>query len=188
MEYTDEQISAMLQREADKRVTEALQTAKLKFEADKEIALQAERERVKKETLEAATLSAEELARKQFEEQVKAVNAKETEISKKQNLLTAKELLAEAGIPKSKYDKMLGVMVSDNPDSTVTNVNQFIAMFTETKTEIETAIRTELSKVPHPNTGSGGTDITKESFTKMGYAQKLELKQTNPELYKTFMT
>ena len=187
MEYTDEQISAMLQREADKRVTEALQTAKLKFEADKEIALQAERERVERETLEKATLSAEELARKQFEEQVKAVTTRETEISKKQNLLTAKELLADAGIPKSKYEKMLGVMISDNSDATVANVNQFIDMFNETKTELETAIRTEFSKVPPPNTGSGGSDITKEKFATMGYAQKLELKQTNPELYKTFI-
>jgi alanyl-tRNA synthetase len=188
MEYTDEQIKDMMQRESDRRVTEALQTQKAKLEAEKLAAVEAEAERVRKETLEKATLSAEELAQKQLEEKMKEITGKEAAISKKANLLTAKELLTEAGIPKTKYEKMLEVMVSDNAEMTTNTVNQFISVYNETKTEIESALRTELSKVPPPASGGGGAEITKDDFAKMPYAQKLDLKTTNPELYKTFMS
>lgn len=187
MEYTEDQIRDMLQREADRRVTEALKTAKEKFDAEKEAALQAERERVKKETLEQATLSAEELAKKQLEEKIKEISSKEAEIAKKQNLLLAKEKLTEAGVPKTGYENLLGIMVTENEDATIGNVDQFIKVFTSTKTELETAIRSELSKVPPPSGGGSGADITKEKFATMSYKDKMELKQTNPELFSTFI-
>lgn len=187
MEYTDEQIKDMLQREADRRVTEALQTQKLKLEAEKETALQAERERVKKETLEQATLSAEELAKKQLEIKLQEVATKEAEIAKKQNLLLAKEKLTEAGVPKTGYENLLGIMVTDSEDATIGNVTQFINAFSTTKTELETSIRSELSKVPPPKSGAGGDEITKEKFNAMSYKDKMELKQTNPELFSTFI-
>lgn len=187
MEYTEEQIRDMLQREADRRVTEALKTAKEKAEAEKAEAIKAERERVEKETLEKATLSAEELAKKQLEVKLQEVATKEAEIAKKHNLLLAKEKLAEAGVPKTGYENLLGIMVNDNEEATLGNVTQFINAFSTTKTELETSIRSELSKVPPPSGGGSGADITKEKFATMSYKDKMDLKNTNPELFSTFI-
>ena len=41
-------------------------------------------------------------------------------------------------------------------------------------------------KLPDRN-NSGGTAVTKEEFNKMGYASRVELKQSNPELYSQLM-
>lgn len=47
-----------------------------------------------------------------------------------------------------------------------------------------------LKSRPKVQTGSdeGGTDITKEQFNRMGYAQRVEFKNKYPEAYKSFTT
>lgn len=44
----------------------------------------------------------------------------------------------------------------------------------------------EVQKLPDHNT-AGGATVTKEDFNKMGYGSRVELKQTNPELYTQLM-
>lgn len=183
MEYTDEQIRDMLQRESDRRVTEALKKAEAKFSEQ----LNSAKTDWERENLEKAKLTAEELAKKELEQKMSEVSKREAEISKRTNHINALELLAEAKISKEHYTDMLELMVSDNADVTTTNVNRFITMFNKTKNDLETTIRTEMTKVPPPKTGSGSTELTKQAFDKMGYAQKLELKNTNPDLYKSFI-
>jgi len=90
------------------------------------------------------------------------------------------------GIPKSQYDKVIGMLVSDDDESTKANVQNFVDIFNSTKVEIETKVKSEYSSIPVPKSGTSES-VTKEAFNKMGYADKLKFKATNPELYTQFM-
>lgn len=185
--YTAEEVALIVQRTSDQRVNQALDKKKEEFNTILEEARKEEREKVKSEIEERAKLSAEELAKKEFDEKVKALSEKESSLAKKSNNLTAREMLTGANIPKEKYEALMGMLVTNDEASTKENVENFIKMYSDTKSEIETSIRSELSKVNSPKTSMSDGEITKDKFMKMGYAEKLELKMKNPELFSTFM-
>lgn len=188
MEYTDEIVNDLIQKEADRRVNQALENKKKEFAETLESALKEERRKVELEISEKAKLSADELAQKELEDKILNLQEREKELAKRTNNLTAKEMLSGAGIPKDKYEKLLGVLVTEDENLTKENVNGFISVFNETKSEIENNIKLQLSKIPSPTVPTGEQGVTKDGFNKMGYAEKLKLKSENPELFKQFMT
>lgn len=174
--FTEEELTKRVTSEVDKRVESGIQKG-----------LETQRQKWERELSEKAKLSAEELAKKEFEEQLNGVTQKEREINKRANLLDAKDMLSEAQIPKTHYEKFIGMLVSDDVEVTKSNVFNFIEMFNKTKEEIETKVKSENSLIPKPKSGNGDEPVTKETFNKMGYAEKLSFKQSNPTLYKEFM-
>lgn len=193
MDYTQEQVDKMLEdvrkglftaEELEKRVTSEVDR---RIESGIQKGLETQKSKWEKEFSEKAKLSAEELAKKEIEAKMKELSAKEKEVLKKSNLLEAKDLLANASIPKNHYEKLIDDFVTDDPEVTKRRVENFINVFNDAKTEIETKIKSELINVSQPKTGSGDKPITKEDFISMGYAKKLELKKNNPELYKKFI-
>lgn len=174
--FTEEDLHKKVTAEVDRRVDSGIQKG-----------LETQRKKWETDFAERAKLSAEELAKKEFDEKFQGLAVKEKETLRKANQLTARELLTDAQIPKSYYDKFIGVLVSEDEVATQTNVQNFIDVFNLTKTDIETKIRSDMSKIPPPNTGNGDKVITKADFNKMGYADKIKFKQTNPEMYKEFI-
>lgn len=174
--YTEEDMIKKVTSEVDRRVETGIQKG-----------LETQKQKWERELSERAKLSAEELARKDFEEQLQTVTKKEREIQKKANMLDAKDMLSDAQIPKAQYDKIIGMLVSDDSDTTKANVQNFIDMFTNTKVEIETKVKSEFTKIPSPKTGTGNETLTKDDFIKMSYSEKLKLKTSNPDLYKDFI-
>lgn len=197
MEYTQEQLDALIS-EAVTKATSGLYSEddfnrKLTAEVDRRVetgiqkGLETQKNKWREEFEKTATLTAEELAQKKLEEQMKEISGKEAEIKKRSNLLDAKDMLASADIPKTHYEKMLDVLVNENEELTKSNITNFIEVFNTTKTELETKIKSEFSKVPPPG-GSGNTDpVTKEVFNKMPYGEKMKFKESNPEQYKEFI-
>lgn len=181
-EYSESELSMLLQKEGDKRVTEALATAKTKWAAEQEKLLAEEKAKWEQELADKAKLSAEELARKKFTEKEQAVLAKEKEIQKKTNLIDAREKFAAAEIPKEDYEPMLATLVSEDEAVSGTNVQQFIDTYNSVKSKLEVKIKSEFSKIPAPS-GGGGGEITKADFQKMSYTDLVKLKKENPELY-----
>lgn len=173
--FTREEHERELQREVDRRVETGIQKG-----------LETHSERIRREAEEKAKLTAEERARLEVAEKEKQIAQREKEISRKANELEAKDLLVSAGVPKEQYAKLLSVFVSENLDTTKTNVQNFIDVFNATKKETETAIRSELTKVTPPQSG-GSSTMTQADFNKLTYAQKLEFKQKSPEVYKQFV-
>ncbi len=173
--YTEDEFNRKLTAEVDRRVESGIQKG-----------LETQREKWEREAREKATLTAEELAQKKIEEKSNELTAKEKEIAKRANRIDAKELLSEADIPKSHYDKFLDVLISEDADVTLTNVKNFIEMFNSTKKEIETKVKSELSTVQKPTQGEANK-ISKADFVKMGYAEKVKFKTEHPDLYKEFM-
>lgn len=174
--FTEEDLQKRVTAEVDRRVESGIQKG-----------LETQKQKWEKEFQDRATLSAEELAKKQLEEKMSGLTAKEKEIARKHNTLTAKEMLADAQIPKAQYEKLITMLVTDDEEATKARVQDFVDMFNSTKTEIETKVKTEFSKIPPPAQGSGEKTVTKEDFNKMGYAEKIKFKAENPELYKQFI-
>lgn len=174
--YTEEDLNKKVTSEVDRRVDSGIQKG-----------LETQKKKWEDEFSAKAKLTAEEIAQKEIEEARNTLTAKEKEILKKENLIEAKEMLSGAEIPKSHYEKIITMLVSDDSDTTKANVQNFIDVFKETKTEIETKVKTELSKVPAPSQGKGELPKTKADFDKMSYLDKIKLKTESPELYKEFM-
>lgn len=174
--FTEEDLNRKVTAEVDRRVESGIQKG-----------LETQRQKWEQEFTEKAKMSAEERAKAEFEEQLKLVTSKEQEIKRRANQLEAKSMLADADVPKSHYEKFIAMLVSDDEELTKSNVQNFIDMFNSTKSEIETKVKSEFSKVPPPNTGAGNEGVTKADFDKMGYADKMKFKMTNPEQYKEFI-
>lgn len=170
---TEEDVTRRVTAEVDRRVQSGI---------EKGVATQ--RAKWEEEYAAKAKMSAEELAKKEFDDKLNEMSKKELEIQKRANKIDAIDALNEAGIPKAHYNKFIGSLVSDSSEVTTANVQGFIAMYNETKGAIETEVKKTLSNVPAPNAGSGDVEITKDVFRKMSYAEKLNLKNTNIELYK----
>ena len=174
--FTEDELTKRVTSEVDRRVESGIQKG-----------LETQKAKWESEFAERAKMSAEELAKKEFEDKIKGLTEKERAIQKKENLISAKDMLATASVPKAQYEKIIGMLVSDDPEATQANVQGFIDMFNATKSEIETTLKAELTKIKPPNVGDGEEAMTKEKFMKMGYADKLKLKATNPELFAQYM-
>lgn len=174
--YTQEDLQRELTREVDRRVESGIQKG-----------LETNRQKWEQEYAERAKLSAEELAKKELEEKMSVLDTKNAEIQKKANKIDAKELLANADIPKSHYEKFIDILVTGDSETTLANVNNFINMFNETKTSIETNVKSQMTKIPQPKVGEGDVVVTKESFSKMSYAEKMKFKTENPDKFKEFL-
>lgn len=192
-EFTQEQIDQMIADAKKGLFTEEDLNKKVVSEVDRRVetgiqkGLETQKEKWARELEEKSKLTAEELVRKEVEEKSKTLTSKEVELKKKENKLSAKEMLSDADIPKDKYEKVLEMLVSDDETATKNNVQAFIDVFVSTKNEVETRVKSEFSKVPPPKTG-GSDAVTKADFNKMSYVEKLELKKNKPELYKEFIS
>lgn len=173
--FTEEDLNKKVTAEVDRRVESGIQKG-----------LETQKQKWEREFAERAKLTAEELAKKDFEEKMSGITAKEQEISRKANLIDARDMLTEAQIPKANYDNFLSMLVTNDAEQTKKNVQNFIDVFNKTKSDIETKVKTELSKVPPPAKGEPKA-VTKDDFKKMGYADKLKFKTEHPDLYKEFI-
>ena len=175
--FTEDDLNKKVMSEVDRRVDSGIQKG-----------LETQKQKWEQEFTQRANMTAEELAKKNFEEKEKLVSQKEREILKRANNIDAKDMLSEAQIPKSQYDKVITMLVSDDAEVTKANVQNFINMYNETKTDIETKVKSQFTNVPPPKGGQGGDLVTKADFMKMPYGEKLKFKTSNPELYKQFIS
>jgi hypothetical protein len=196
MEYTKEQIDALI-ADAVKTATKGMYTEdelsrRVTSEVDRRVetgiqkGLDTYKNKWQKEFEDSANLSAEQLAQKKLDEKLGLISQREKEVSLKANQLLAKDLLHSASIPKEQYEKFLDVLVLDDEARTAEKVGAFVDAFNFTKSEMETEFKSKYSTIPKPDQGGSDT-ITKEKFTKMGYAERLQLKNEKPELYQTLI-
>lgn len=163
--YSQEEVSALLQQEADRRVSMALAKQEQKF---------------KQQMAEAEKLKAmDESQRKEyeFEQRLKDFEAKEREFVITQNKLEASKVMATRGLPVAFVD----YIVAEDADTMMANINTFETAF---KSAVSDAVSAKLAS-PTPRTGNVlQTGMTKEGFRKLSTSQQADLFRTNPELYK----
>lgn len=139
--------------------------------------------KVKKElkALKEQTMSDEE----KIQEELKKAQEAQTTYTRELSKLRAKEIFVEAGLTEKEYSSILDTVVSDDEEVTKTRAKTMIELIANQKKLAEEKLKKELLKnTPSPRNGEGSLTITKEDFQKMGWRERVELKQQNPELFK----
>jgi hypothetical protein len=111
-----------------------------------------------------------------------------SEYAKKSNRLDAKEILINAGLKAGdELDNLLDGIVSENLDVTIKTATNLANTLSKTKENLEKKIQADLlNGTPRPD-GQGippSTVLTKETFNKMTYTEKMKIYQTDPTKYK----
>lgn len=162
--YTEAEVQALLQSEADRRVSSALKKQQKEFETK-----MAEAEKLK---------AMDETQRRDYEysQRLQQLEAKEREFALAQNKLEATKIMASRGLPVTFVD----YIVADDAETMMDNITNFERVF---KSAVADEVAKKISS-PAPKVGSiKQSTLTKEQFRKLGTIQRMELKQSNPELY-----
>lgn len=163
--YTEEEVRELLQREGDKRVTEAMKKAERKNQAKI------------KEAAKLAKMDEEQKFQYELEQREKAIEAKEKELALAENKATASQILADRGISPSLVD----FVVAEDAEDMKANIDLLDRAFkASVKAEVEKRLA---SKTPKKNLPLDSS-ITPEKFRAMPLSQQAELYKTNPDLYK----
>lgn len=159
--YTQEEVLALLQSEADKRVTAALKKQQEKF--NKQLSLSKldgnEREKAEKDNRIA-----------ELEEQLAAFQIE-------RNKSELKSVLSSRGLSAEFADI---IKISDDIEASQINIDKLDKLF---KAAVKAEVEKRLAGNAPKGNGSAPAEITKEDAKKMSLAQINELMAKNPELY-----
>lgn len=163
--YTEAEVQALLQQEADRRVSSALKKQQKQFESKME-----EAEKLR---------NMDNAQRKEYEYQqkVQELERREHEFTIAQNKLEATKVLSTRGLPIEFVD----YIVADDAETMIENINVFEKAF---KSAVQDAVTKKISSPSPKNSSVKQTGMTRDDFKKLNVAQQAEIYRTNPELYK----
>ena len=161
--FTEEEVMALLQREGDKRVNQAL--AKQKKEYDKKLSL--------------SKLDGDEREKAERENRITELEQMIAEMNIERNKSELKSVLASRGLSAEFCDIL---QITDDIEASQANIDKLDKLF-------KAAVRAEVEKrlagnTPKGNGGTAPTEITKDAAKKMSMAERQKLYNSNPELYK----
>ena len=159
--YTQEEVDALLQKEGDRRVTEALKKAERK-QADKA-----------KEAEKLARMNATEKYEYELEQREKAIAEKERALTLAENKNEASKILAEKDIDLALVD----FVVAEDADTMNENIKKL-------DKAIKASVAKRLAGKSPAKAPEVNETITKERFAKMTLAEQNQLYINDPETYK----
>lgn len=111
---------------------------------------------------------------------------KERALALDRNELEAKKVLSAAGISDDEIASVIGSIVSEDADKTVSGATALATLVTGQKTlAAENERKKMMSGTTKPQGSSGAPKtVTREQFAAMDYAQMEKLFEENPELFK----
>jgi hypothetical protein len=166
-----DELQKMIDSGADKRVSQALKTAREKWESELSEKIQKERS----EAEELAKMTEAERLQREFDNQKQTFEEeRKSFLREKLELQTVKSLQAEE-LPTEFSEFVL----SDSAEKVSENIKRFKEQWQQA---IEKAVDERL-KGSTPKGSSAKTTINRTDFAKMSYAQLNDFKIKNPELY-----
>jgi exonuclease VII large subunit len=166
-----DELQKMIDSGADKRVSQALKTAREKWES--EISEKIQRERSEAEEL--AKMTEAERLQREFDKQKQSFeDERKSFLREKLELQTVKTLQAE-DLPTEFSEFVL----SDSAERVNENIKRFKEQWQKA---IEKAVDERL-KGSTPKGSNAKTTISKADFTKMSYAQLNDFQRKNPDIY-----
>lgn len=166
--WTKEEVEALLQKESDRRVTEALKKQEKKTQ-----------EKLR-ESERLARMNESEKYEYQLEQREKAIAEKERQLALAENKNEAGKILAEKGLSLTLVD----FVVAENADEMNDKIKLLEKAFkASVKSEVEKRLSSTTPKKALEDEGS----LSKESFAKLSIKEQQELYQSNPELYKNLI-
>ena len=159
--YTEEEVLALIQSEADKRVNQALKTQQKKYE--KQLSL--------------SKLDGDEREKAEKDNKIAELEEKLAQFQVEKNRSELKSVLSSRGLSAEFADI---ISISDDIEAAQANIDTLDKLF-------KAAVKAEVEKrlASNPPKGNSGADpkITKESAKKLTLAEMQKLMDTNPELY-----
>lgn len=162
--YTQEEVMALLQRESDKRVNQALNKQKKEF--DKKLSL--------------SKLDGDEREKAEKDARIEELTRLVEEMNIEKNKSELKSVLASRGLSAEFCDIL---NITDDIEASQANIDKLDKLF-------KAAVRAEVEKrlagaAPRGNGGSSvSTEISREEARKMSMVERQNLLNSNPELYK----
>lgn len=162
--YTEAEVIELLQKETDRRVTDALKKQERKTNA--KIA----------EAQKLASMNESEKYEYQLKQREDAIAAKEKELAMLENKNEASKILSEKGISLS----LVNFVVAEDAETMKSNIDLLDRAFkASVKAEVEKRLG---GAAPKKNTAID-KQLTKADFAKLSYADMITLKQTDPTLF-----
>ena len=159
--YTQEEVMALLQKESDRRVTEALKKQASKYEKQISLSKLDDNERAKAEKDNRIAELEEQLAAFQVE----------------RNKSELKSVLASRGLSAEFADI---VTITDDIETSQTNIDKLDKLF---KAAVKAEVEKRLAGNAPKGNGGAPAEITKETAKNMSMAELNKLAETNPELF-----
>lgn len=161
--FTEDEVKALIQKESDRRVSQAMKTVEAKWNK-------------KMETAEKLRDMNEEQKRNfQLEEKIKELEELNAKYVLAENKNTLANALSERGLPTQFVD----YLISDSAETMMDNLNAFEIVW---KKALSDAVKNKIpSSEPKSSSSVGG--LTKEDFKHMSLAERQELYDNNPRLY-----
>lgn len=160
--YTQDEVLALIQSEADKRVNQALKTQQKKYEKQLSLSKLDDNAREKAEKDNRIAELEEQLAQFHIE----------------RNKSELKSVLSSRGLSAEFADI---IHITDDIEASQSNIDKLDKLFKlAVKTEVEKRLA---GSVPKGNTSSGNGTPTKADIMKMSLAEQQKFKNNNPQLY-----
>ena len=159
--YTQEEVLALIQSEADKRVSQALKTQQKKYEKQISLSKLDGDERAKAEKDNRIAELEEQLARYEIE----------------RNKSELKSVLATRGL-SAEFADILNI--TEDIEASQANIDKLDKLF---KSAVKAEVEKRLAGTAPKGNGASATEITKEKAQKMSLTELNELLEKNPELY-----
>lgn len=159
--YTEDEVMALLQRETDKRVSQALKTQQKKHE--KQLSL--------------SKLDGEERASAEKDNRIAELEEKLSQYEIERNKSELKSVLSARGLSAEFADI---VAITDDIEASQANIDKLDKLF---KAAVKAEVEKRLAGNAPKGNGGGSAEITKESAKHMTMAQLTALEKTNPELF-----
>lgn len=160
--YTAEEIAALIQSEADRRVTQALKTQQKKHEKEMSLSKLDDSAREKEEHKLRIQELEEQLAQFQIEK----------------NKSEIKSVLASRGLDSRFADL---IVVTDDLEESQANIETLDKLF---RASVKAEVEKRLAGSSPKTSGFNASEITKEQASKMSLSQLQALKNTDPEAFK----
>ena len=162
--FTQEELDALIQKHADKRVSQAMKTAEKKQEAKI------------REAQKLAQMSATEKYEYELNQREQAIAEKEHQLALAENKNEASKILADKGLSVALVD----FVVAEDAETMNANIQLLENEFKKcVKAEVEKRLATSTPKKNLPLDET----LTKETFNKMSVLQQAEIYRNNPDLY-----
>ena len=159
--YTQDEVMALLQKESDRRVTEALKKQATKYEKQLSLSKLDDNERAKAEKDNRIAELEEQLAQFHIEK----------------NRSELKSVLASRGLSAEFADI---ITINDDIEASQANIDKLDKLF---KSAVKAEVEKRLAGNAPKGNGGSPAEITRESARKMSMAELNKLAETNPELF-----
>jgi hypothetical protein len=159
--YTQEEVLALLQKESDKRVTEALKTQQKKYE--KQLSL--------------SKLDGEERAKAEKDNRIAELEEQLAQFQIERNKSELKSVLASRGLSAEFADI---ISITNDIEASQANIDKLDKLF---KSAVKAEIDKRLAGSTPKGNGATSAEMTKEEASKMSIAQRQQLYNSNRELY-----